>query len=269
MQIRYSVRSHKGLVRENNQDNVYADGLRMARELCNRPFSLDGVANSPLILAVCDGMGGESFGEEASALAVDLLAEKESAIKAAQLSLQKKAVQDYADSVNKTLNDKYDRAGTTLALTIITAQGVCCYNIGDTRVYYIKNSVMKQASVDHTYAAKFGSSSDVQHRCEIKNGNKLTRCIGIGNHCVVESGGIVRGKTRLLICSDGLTDMVAEQEIESLLVGADSVSAAADGLVEAALANGGCDNVSVIVADIPMMSVAERIKNMFVKGSTL
>lgn len=263
------MRSNKGLVRKNNQDNVYANGMRMKLEHCNRPFSLDAVADVPVILAVCDGMGGEKFGEEASSLAVDILSERESHIINAPLPDQKKEVQSYVNYVNEALRSRFDRSGTTLALIVITEQGVCCYNIGDTRIYCVKNSSIRQISFDHTYAAEICCAPRVKHRSEIKNGNKLTRCIGIGENCTVENCGIIHGRTRLLICSDGLTDLVEEQEIAAVLAGCNSISAAADGLIHAALGNGGRDNVSVIIADIQDTPIVERIRKKLAKGNIL
>ena len=83
-----------------------------------------------------------------------------------------------------------------------------------------------------------------------KDRHKLTRCIGIGRNCAVDSFPVIDLKKRLLMCSDGLTDMVSKDDIEMILRKNHRTSDAADALLNAALENGGKDNITLIIADI-------------------
>ncbi len=248
MKVMYSVRSHKGNVREKNEDNFFADGVTLSTEYINKPFSIDASALSPLVLAVCDGMGGEENGELASQVAVNKLSE-------AKLHIQKEinsAVRDYIELSNKEINSQSRRSGTTLALAVISKKGTYCFNVGDSRIYLLKKGSFKQVTNDHTKGAENVKDGTIPNEEERYNdgGNKLTRCIGIGNYRSAENYPLINGKYRLLICSDGLTDMVSANEIARITSENAKTSDVAEKLLNAALNNGGKDNITVIVADI-------------------
>lgn len=248
MKAIYSVRSHKGKVRENNEDNFLADEFFLSAEYRNNPFSIDASAFSPFILAVCDGVGGEENGELASLTAVKT-------ISGVKLQLQKDlngAVSSCIETVNNEICSISKRSGTTLALAVISEKETHCFNVGDSRIYLLKNKRFRRITNDHTSGAekvKNGVISEENAR-KSKDGNKLTRCIGIGNYRSAESYPVIKGKYRLLICSDGLTDMVTDDEIEKTISENKNTSDAAEKLLQIALNKGGTDNITIIVADI-------------------
>ncbi len=247
--VRYSARSHVGLRRENNEDNLFAEGVYLPPDLGNRPFSLDGVAGVPSVFAVCDGIGGEEEGETASLLAVETLCKSREALCRASPEQLDGAVQQYARRAHQAVHAKMHgvRSGATLALAVLTAHGVRCFNLGDSRIFLRQGKRFRQITHDHTVDAerlRMGLRPKEGERADFR----LTRCIGIGEAKPVESYPVISGSSRLLICSDGLSDMVAPQEISDLL--ADSPAAAADRLVQAALDGGGLDNITVIVLDV-------------------
>lgn len=96
--ITYSARSHLGLCRGNNEDNLFVNGVILPSNLGNRSFSLDGVANDPAVFAVCNGRGGEEAGETASLLAVETLRGQRGGVAPRQLE---EAVRQCADSRTK------------------------------------------------------------------------------------------------------------------------------------------------------------------------
>jgi protein phosphatase len=106
--------------------------------------------------------------------------------------------------------------------------------MGDSRIYCLTQSSFKQITNDHT----------------LTDGRKLTRCIGIGNVINAESYPAISGKCRILICSDGLTDMVGDSEIENVMKVSERTADAANTFLGLALKNGGRDNITLIVADI-------------------
>lgn len=268
MVIVFSAHSHKGMVRANNEDNFFADGMMLLSEYRDREFSVDTAANAPVLLAVCDGMGGEESGEIASEIAVIKLAEMANTVKNTPWEKLNEVVRLYIDNVQSQLKVCGKRMGTTLALAVITEKGVRCFNVGDTRIYCLKSGKLTQVTYDHTFGAEMVRKNKINmnwaRRC--KNGNKLTRCIGIGDNCNAEEASVIRGKCRLLICSDGLTDMVSFSEIEKILTDTVCMSEAAEQLIRSALKYGGKDNITVIAADVPAKPPPEVVnifKNLF------
>ena len=248
MKVIYSVRSHKGNIREKNEDNFFADGITLLAECENKPFSIDASASSPIVLAVCDGMGGEESGEFASSTAVKKLSE-------AKLQSQKdlnSAVRNCIEAANDEISSSGKRSGTTLALAVISEKGAHCFNVGDSRIYLLKKGSFSRITNDHTEGAekvKSGVISEEKER-QSKGGNKLTRCIGIGNYRSAENYPVITGKYRLLICSDGLTDMVSDAEIKKIAMENPKIADVAEKLLQTALNNGGEDNITIIAADI-------------------
>lgn len=248
MKVTYSVRCHKGNVRKKNEDNFFADGNTLLSEYCDKPFSIDASTFSPIVLAVCDGMGGEESGEFASFTASQLLLQ-------ARLQIQTElncAVRNYIEAVNKEINSSGKRSGTTLALAVITKKGAYCFNVGDSRIYLMKRGSFRRITNDHTKSADKIKSSGIsaQNTRQYDGGNRLTRCIGIGNYRSAENYPVIGGKCRLLICSDGLTDMVGDEDIKKIMSENMRTPAVAEGLLRTALKNGGRDNITVIVADV-------------------
>lgn len=256
MIIEYSARSHVGMVRENNEDNLYVDGIALAPNVRECPFAIDGTTSFPAIFAVCDGIGGEENGEVASLLAIQTLMNFDRRIKEATSESFGDIIQLYVNEVGAAIhlepNNAKKRTGTTLALAAISKNGVYCFNLGDSRIYSLQRSAFRQITNDHTLAAeqmKNGFSTKEQAE-GAKNLNKLTRCIGIGDMPIVEKYPPIIGKCRILICSDGLTDMVSASEIENILRASERTADAANSLLSSTLENGGQDNVTVIIIDM-------------------
>jgi protein phosphatase len=264
MDVTYSARSHVGRVRDRNEDNLCADGVFLTVETRERPFAIDGSTRAPALFAVCDGMGGEENGETASLLAVELLARSGEHIKSGLPADPDEPVQAYVRAANDAIRTDPrnigKRAGTTLALAIVAESGVYCFNIGDSRIYCLKSDALEQVTTDHTAAAekaRGGGLAAERARSE-KGGNSLTRCVGIGDMYAADSYPPIHGrakfpfkraKCRLLLCSDGLTDMASQSEIEAILKHSAKTSVAADRLLALALEHGGRDNITIIVAD--------------------
>jgi len=251
--IGYSARSHIGRVRQNNEDNLFVNGVTL-RDIGSRQFAIDGFAEAPAIFAVCDGMGGEENGEIASALAVNALLRHSTQLQNAKPKQLSEMVQDYVEDANSSIRRSVEgrRTGTTLALAVVLTHGIFCFNMGDSRIYYQRPRVFKQLTYDHTWAAEQerynpGAYSASGHD---RNGHKLTRCLGIGPTQAAEDYPPLSGECRILICSDGLTNMVNTDEINRNLNEYTNPTEAADALLNAALLHGGHDNITLIVMDV-------------------
>lgn len=260
--IYYDSYSHPGLVRTNNEDDVYCDGEIITPETRDVPFASCGSADVPCLFAVCDGMGGEADGEVASLTAVRALADHADAIKRAAANGQDvdRAVCAYVADANARLCDmmigRPVRMGTTLTLAVITASHIHTYNIGDSRIYIFKEGKLTQLTEDHTMAVqkvKMGLITKQEAERD-RSRHVLTRYLGIFEDEMTLTPDAIPpipadDRYRLLLCSDGLTDMVSDEQIEAILREAMDAKDAADALVKAALDNGGRDNVTCIVID--------------------
>ena len=238
-----------GKKRENNEDNFYLNGTykRVPDEL---RYEKSDLIYKRGIFAVCDGMGGEEYGEKASLFAVETLKEYQEK----EFSFY---IQEYIENANQKICDFMEenngvRSGTTLALLYIENHHAVSYNVGDSRVYLFRNGTLTQLSEDHTGAArmiKMGVLTKEQAK-KHRDRNLLTQYLGIFPEELI----IQAHKSEViellpndifLLCSDGLTDMLEDDEIATILEKEKSVAEYAIALKEAALANGGKDNVTV------------------------
>ena len=256
-EICFAVCSHTGKVRTNNEDNFYCNGETLKQE----KIYLNGTAESPCVFAVCDGMGGEAHGELASLTAAETLDEHAEKIKlAASSDRVDEAVQFFISEANdkicNIMRENSFRMGTTLALVVISDNSVMAYNIGDSRIYKFSNGVLSQISEDHTMAQqkiKMGLLTPEEARHD-KSKHVLTRCLGVFEDEMVLIPNIISPlnidkELRLLLCSDGLTDMLSDLQIQDILRSNVDSKSAVNVLVDSALRNGGRDNITCLVID--------------------
>lgn len=264
MLIEYSARSHAGKVRDGNEDNLFVNGAFMPLHARNRPVSIDGVAEEPCVFAVCDGMGGEDYGEIASHIAVETMGRFQERFCLSAEGQLEKTVREYVREADRAIREAAGpgkNAGTTLALSVFANRSVHCFNMGDSRIYAMKNGVLRQVTKDHTWMAeKMELTRPLTDEVIRENFHKITRCIGIGPESNVDVYPPFGGKCRLFICSDGMTDMVSNAELEEVLARDRSASHAADRLLSLVLDKGGYDNVTLIVIDTALSRRRETRK---------
>lgn len=259
--IKYAVRTDIGCCRKNNEDNFYCDGVILEGN-CRNPFKLSGKTSAPNFFAVFDGMGGESDGEIASFIAAKAFSEQFNSLSTSNESDIEQIIDKYIRETNRRIKaaQKTDasRMGTTMVMTVVTEKCLKFYNIGDSRAYVFQNSALKQVSVDHTLAAQKIAAKIVTEQ-QIKGTSewgKLTACIGIERNdgsYFEPSKSIdipIVDKTRFLLCSDGITDMLDKRCIEKILSKTPTVENAASSLMSEALNNGGSDNATALVVEI-------------------
>ena len=245
-QFTFAAQSHVGLVRDNNEDNyaiVYPG------------------PQYPLALILADGMGGHSKGEVASRIAVDFLAGflREDLALHNQSADDEKKLPELIKKANikvylTSLDDPECKGmGTTLTTAVIRGNRLTLAHVGDCRAYLYHNQTLRQLTVDHTLVQQMVESgtlsADDVHRHPQRN--VLTRALGFPEFISpdVIREVIAAGDT-LILCSDGLHGLVDDQTIAQLARSASSAQHLADDLVAAALAAGGEDNVTVLVARI-------------------
>jgi protein phosphatase len=256
----YAVVCGKGKVRVANQDNFFINHSGNRLYLPNENDGLNEPVNGQVdtgalpAFAVFDGMGGENYGETAAYIAAETFGQA-FCLETARLKerLKKKVIEphSYLKEVSVTANDEICRhslenkcgnMGTTMATVWFVNDTAYICNLGDSRVYLFRDGALTQASVDHSE----GYSE--------KKKPKLTQYLGIdrAEFLIAPSTfeGKLKGGDRFVICSDGLTDMVSVEEMSEILGKNKTAACCADVLFNAALDNGGFDNVTVIVCDI-------------------
>ncbi|MDO4862536.1 MAG: protein phosphatase 2C domain-containing protein [Ruminococcus sp.] len=249
-----SAVSDVGFVRHGNEDSFYADGFGIKpEENCLLSRTVGG--HERYIFAVCDGMGGEAYGELASDIAVTSLGKRSDVIRCVSLKGLHSAVNDYADAANAGIcrmaeQKKCGRSGSTLAMACIDNGTVYAFNLGDSRVYYFRGGDLTRLSQDHTLAAqKLRDGELTEEIRSSSDAHKLITFLGVDDDSVgltvYASEPVELGDGKVLICSDGLTDMCSDAEIAKVL--AERHVNYAEALAEKALSKGGWDNVTCIV----------------------
>ncbi len=260
LKLNISVSTNVGKHRKNNEDNFYINSIT-EHELDDYSSQYEAELTENMIFAVCDGMGGESFGEVASENAVKILHEYRNEInEASELSEQKKAVNRYTTEANNRIYDeilRFDgaRGGTTLALGCIRNNIISMYYLGDSRIYMYRDEILTRLTRDHTVAyekvdANIYTEEEAQ---KSPDSHKLTMFLGVDSDKIGISAEYAGSYTltkgdKFLFCSDGLTDMCTSEEIAEIL-GMECESTSKE-LVEAALENGGKDNVTCLVIEV-------------------
>jgi protein phosphatase len=215
--------------------------------------------------ALADGMGGHRAGEIASRTAIDavsanmrarlLAPEALTTARAEALISSTIAAANAAVLEAATSRAAYRGMGTTLVLTVWHESAISYGHVGDSRLYLLRRARLEQLTRDHSIVQEQlerGAITREQARYAL-NRNVLTRAVGIDplvaadiHTAAVEPGDV------FLLCSDGLTDMLGDDDIEAILRSfTDAPHTAADHLVQAANDAGGLDNISVVVGRIP------------------
>jgi len=213
----------------------------------------DAAVSSDHLAAVADGMGGHPGGEVASAVAVALV----------QAAFTGRSLDELQAAVRAANRAIWDRAGTSAELegmgTTICAAGLTgdgslvVINVGDSRACVLRNGSLTQLTDDHSVTAELvrrGELSEQEAQDHPHHG-VLTRALGVGPDVELDSvTHPAKGGDRLLVCTDGLSNEVPNDEIASLMAATEDLQATADTLVDLALSRGGRDNVTVVVAEI-------------------
>lgn len=231
-----------GRVRENNEDSVLFD-----------------TANGLAILA--DGMGGYNAGEIASGMATTFLVSElgrwlSQAGGLAQPREIRRAMELCVANANLSIsnaansNAQYDGMGTTLVVGIFREDRLFLGHIGDSRCYRWRAGVLSQITRDHSLLQEQLDAGLItsEQAAESVNRNLVTRALGVEDVALLEvNEHQVDAGDLYLMCSDGLTDMVGDEAIATLLSGAGPLEALASRLIESANACGGRDNISVLL----------------------
>lgn len=233
--LRYAARSDVGLVRSGNEDSGYA---------------------GPRLLVVADGMGGHAAGELASAAAVATLAELEKSDPTPDEVLPglAHAIEDAGASIGRVVHDNPDLAGMGTTITALFWQGerVAVVHVGDSRAYLLREGELVQVTHDHTYVQTLVDAGRITSDEAAHHPRRSLLMRAIDGVQPVEADLSVREARpgdRYLLCSDGLTGVVSDEELAAILSEGEPTGTVIS-LVELALSRGAPDNVTVVVADV-------------------
>ena len=235
--------SHKGKVRENNEDSYYYEKLSDSLSIC--------------ILA--DGMGGHQGGLEAGSTAVEFICSELINIKEnlnidnaleIMVNISKKA-NDLVYNISLQ-NPNLANMGTTLIVCIIIDKKVFVLHVGDSRLYLVNNKKLARITNDHTIVNELLKNNLItEFEAETHpHKNQITRSIGCDNEFAYDNFSFcLEDESKILICSDGLSDMVKDDEIEKILNKKIKTDRKVNNLIRMANENGGKDNITVILVE--------------------
>lgn len=259
--LQYAALSHPGVVREKNEDNFYIDGKwkEVVEEQC---CSAEGIMEQNTLLAsVCDGMGGRALGECASLLAVETMAEYEQRIEEGLAPMFRFEPMYYIDEANRRIcvemKKQRKSMGATLAVLEFAQDTVVAGNLGDSRIYQLRDSMLTKISTDHTVMERMLRAGQItQEEATVHPmRHRITQHLGIEPEDMVLAPAMtepisLKHQDRYLICSDGLTDMLTENRITELLKEELSLTEISRNLVQAAVDAGGKDNITVVLIEV-------------------
>lgn len=234
----FDIFTNIGNNRENNEDSY----------LIMEPQEIN------TILAVADGMGGHNAGEVASQVAIDTIEEYsfdfekeiikqiESVIKEANENIF-----DYSEEKNN-----YKDMGTTLTLALLKDKSLYFGHVGDSRLY-IYDEQLKQITTDHSLVNDLVENKTIKpdEAFDHPNKNIITQALGVDKELEIQTGQIdIKTNDIVMLCTDGLTDMVRFENIENVFQQNDDVETILDTLGNMALQNGGNDNITIIMGKL-------------------
>ena len=231
------ARTDIGCVRKMNQDVFF--------------YSTQPVGPLPNLFIVADGMGGHKAGDYAARYAIDVCVDS---IRKSSCTSPIKALDQAVKLANSKVfekseqNEEYQGMGTTMVLCFIEAGQLYVANVGDSRLYLLGDG-LNQVTEDHSYVAamvRAGEITEEEARVH-PDKNMITRAIGVSENVRIDYFEVdLKAGDSILLCSDGLTNMVTDEEIKRILQQA-GPREAVDDLIERAILYGGTDNITAIV----------------------
>ncbi len=233
MRYLWAAASHRGRIRNNNEDSYAPES--------------SGRGPGPIVLMVADGMGGAVGGEVASRLAVETAMDTEGTPVERVQAANEQVVAAALD------NPQLAGMGTTMTLLQLDPDGTGhLAHVGDSRAYLLRSGELRMLTSDHTVVAEHVAAGRLSQEDALTHPQRsmLTRVLGISFDLEVDEEVLsLTGGDRMLLCSDGLTNMVSDEEIASTLASLTPEEAVWT-LIEQANRAGGHDNITVVVVDV-------------------
>lgn len=254
--MRYSARSHPGKRYDHNEDQYVLPEP-------NKKYGLTRIDKKKKgsLFVLCDGMGGSNAGEVASELAANWIYREYytgQLTSIAPHSILEKAILNVNEQIFKLAGEHtgYSGMGSTLVSVLFIEGEAYIYSIGDSRAYLFRNKKLSQITEDQSEVwelYKRGEITKDEIRTHPRN-NIITMAIGTKKNMKIEDINRYQLKVRkrdlFLVCSDGLTDMMSDEDVTTMLSSKRTLKQKTSNLVDMANANGGRDNITVILIRI-------------------
>lgn len=232
----------KGRTRNTNQDYVFCEE--------------NAVGSFPNLFIVADGMGGHNAGDTASRMCVEeVVSQIEQSTKVTPIGIFEQAVAAANEKVfQASISDKALKGmGTTIVATVVFGDTAYIVNVGDSRLYVYKDT-FRQVTIDHSLVEEMVQSGKL-HKEDMRthpNKNIITRALGTNSEVKADCFEIeVDEGDVLLLCSDGLSNMLEDEKIERIIRSSrEDMEEAGKQLVQAANEAGGKDNISVVLIQV-------------------
>jgi PPM family protein phosphatase len=242
VRLLYSARTDVGMIRSGNEDN----------------FAVNANGDRGLFI-VADGMGGHAAGEVASEMAVQIIELELSTIKDLEDRASAERVMEALRKANRNIHDRtiteVDKQGmgTTASVLLVANNRYLIGQVGDSRVYLLRDGALKQLTKDHSYVQEqvdAGFLTPEQARYHPYS-NVITRCVGASPDVQPD---VYQGEVRIgdlfLVASDGLTGMVDDRRLQMLLMSRAEPERKVHSLISEANGRGGLDNITAIVVQV-------------------
>jgi protein phosphatase len=212
------------------------------------------VGNLPNLFVVADGMGGHNAGEYASKHAVDTIVE---VAERSQEKEPKEVLREAIREANRELKEKSEAEesmrgmGTTIVAATLLDGTLCVANVGDSRLYLVNDDI-RQITRDHSLVEEMVRLGEMDKKAARVHPDKniITRAVGAAKEVEIDFFEVQIGnQDEILLCSDGLTNMVEDEDIRRIIKAQRDAAEKAERLVAAANENGGRDNITVVVID--------------------
>jgi serine/threonine protein phosphatase PrpC len=233
--LRYTARSDPGLIREHNQDAAYAGAH---------------------LLAIADGMGDDTAGQVASAIAISTLARLDvSPSGPDMLRALASAITD-ANAALRQITQAHaaiERPSTTLTALLWSGDQVAICHLGNSRAYLLREGMFQQITHDHTLVQLLVDEGKITPGAAAKHPHRATLTRTLDSTSPAEPDlMMLQAKTgdRYLLCTDGLTDVVSDQTLMSIVQLRTDLDEAIDELIDLAIRSGGPDNITCVLADV-------------------
>jgi len=216
-----------------------------------RSVNEDSLVLAPPFFAVADGMGGARAGEVASAMAAETFQGESDSGEPAEAQLTRILREANRRIYELAVSDDSHRGmGTTVTAAKVTGNEVSLGHVGDSRAYRLRDGELEQVTRDHSLVAELERSGQITPEAAEHHPQRsiITRALGPEPDVQVDTYTLAgRDGDLFLICSDGLTSMISDDELASILRSSDTLDEAADSLVRAANQSGGKDNITVVL----------------------
>lgn len=236
--MKSSGKTDTGNKRSNNQDSIF--------------FSDTSVGPLPNLYIVADGMGGHKAGDRASKMAIDITVDfiKKSSLEN-PIAVLKRAMVYANNEIYKAANSdlELNGMGTTMVAAVVLNDKLIVANVGDSRLYIVNNDI-KQITMDHSLVEELIRSGELERKRGRNHPEKniITRAMGSKDEIVPDFFEIDLCEDDIcLMCSDGLSNMVEDDEIKDIVLENDSLEDMVRALVDRANYYGGSDNISVVI----------------------